>query len=478
MKNIYILYIALFSLSSLAAQIDRSVQPTPGPAPVIQLDEPQSFTLKNGMTVMVVENHKLPRVSVTLNIDNPPIFEGDVAGANSLLGSMLGKGSLSVAKNDFEEEVDFMGASINFGSSIAFANSLSRYFPRVLELMADAALNPNFLNEEFEKEKEKLIEGIKSDEKSVPAAAARVENLITYGANHPYGEYTKIETVSKINLDDVKKYYQSNYNPKNAYLVIIGDVDYKAIKKQVSKLFKKWKGNAPSAYVFEPAKNSSELEIHFTEMSNAVQSEVSVGFTNSIKKTHPDYFPMLLGNRILGGGGEARLFLNLREDKGFTYGSYSRLQTNKYTRARLRAFASVRNAVTDSSVVELVKELEKIRTEEVTQKELDNAKAKYVGDFVLALEKPQTIARYALSIRTENLPEDFYKTYLQKINAVTVADILAATKKHVQLDNARIFVTGKGSEVLENLEQVAPYGKPLKVSYYDQYGTPTERPDY
>ena len=209
-----------------------------------------------------------------------------------------------------------------------------------------------------------------------------------------------------------------------------------------------------------------------------LQSEVSVGFTNSIKKTHPDYFPMLLGNRILGGGGEARLFLNLREDKGYTYGSYSRLQTNKYTRARLRAFASVRNAVTDSSVVELVKELEKIRTEEVTQKELDNAKAKYVGDFVLALEKPQTIARYALSIRTENLPEDFYKTYLQKINAVTVADILAATKKHVQLDNARIFVTGKGSEVLENLEQVAPFGKPLKVSYYDQYGTPTERPDY
>ena len=478
MKNIYILYIALFSLSSLAAQIDRSVQPTPGPAPVIQLDEPQSFTLKNGMTVMVVENHKLPRVSVTLNIDNPPIFEGDLAGANSLLGSMLGKGSLSVAKNDFEEEVDFMGASLNFGPSGAFASSLSRYFPRVLELMADAALNPNFLNEEFEKEKEKLIEGIKSDEKSVPAAAARVENLITYGANHPYGEYTKIETVSKINLDDVKKYYQSNYNPKNAYLVIIGDVDYKTIKKQVSKLFKKWKGDAPSAYVFEPAKNSSELEIHFTEMSNAVQSEVSVGFTNSIKKTHPDYFPMLLGNSILGGGGEARLFLNLREDKGYTYGSYSRMQTNKYTRARIKAFASVRNAVTDSSVVELVKELDKIRIEEVTQAELDKAKAKYVGDFVLALESPRTIAQYALSIRVENLPEDFYKTYLQKINAVTVVDVLAATKKHIKLDKARIFVAGKGSEVLGNLEKVTPFGKKLKVFYYDQYGTPTERPDY
>ena len=114
MKKLYILCIALLSLSSLVAQIDRSVQPSPGPAPEIQLDEPQSFTLKNGMTVMVVEDHKLPRISATMRIDNPPIFEGELAGANDLLGSMLGKGSTSIAKNDFEEEVDFMGASLNF----------------------------------------------------------------------------------------------------------------------------------------------------------------------------------------------------------------------------------------------------------------------------------------------------------------------------------------------------------------------------
>ncbi|MGB2342482.1 MAG: M16 family metallopeptidase [Flavobacteriaceae bacterium] len=464
MKKTHILYIALFSISSLMAQIDRSVQPSPGPAPEIQLNEPQSFTLKNGMTVMVVEDHKLPRVSISMNIDNPPIFEGKLAGANELLGNMLGKGSTNISKNEFEEEVDFMGANLNFGSSSAYASSLSRYFPRVLELMADATLNPNFLDEEFEKEKDKLIEGIKANEKSVPAVARRVENLVTYGITHPYGEFTKVETVSNLKLENVKAYYHSNYNPQNAYLIIIGDIDFKSVKKQVTKLFKGWKKRVSDAYVFEPAKNSTELEIHFTEMNNAVQSEVSVGFTNSIKKTHPDYFPILLGNSILGGGAESRLFLNLREDKAYTYGSYSRLQTNKYTRARIRSFASVRNAVTDSSVVELVKELDKIRTEKVTQEELDKAKAKYVGDFVLALENPETIARYALNIKKENLPEDFYKSYLQKINAVTVDDILAATKEHIKLDNARIFVTGKGSDVLENLENVAPFGKKLKVS--------------
>ena len=168
----------------LQAQID-SQQPQSGPAPEIQLEQPQEFTLKNGLRVLVVENHKLPRASANLNIDLAPVFEGELAGVSALLSSMLGKGSLSIEKNVFEEEVDFLGARLSFGSSSAFASSLSRYFSRVLELMADAALQPNFLQEEFDKEKEKLIEGIKSDENSVPAAARRVESLITYGKNHP-----------------------------------------------------------------------------------------------------------------------------------------------------------------------------------------------------------------------------------------------------------------------------------------------------
>ena len=213
-------------------------------------------------------------------------------------------------------------------------------------------------------------------------------------------------------------------------------------------------------------------------MPNAVQSEVSVDFTTEIKKTDPDYFPVILANNILGGGGQARLFLNLREDKGYTYGSYSSVSTNKYRRSRMRAFASVRNAVTDSSVVELVKEIEKIRDLPVSQEELDQAKAKYVGDFVLALERPSTIAQYALSILTEGLPSDFYTTYLEKINAVSVEDIQRVTQKYFHLNNARIFVTGKGSEVLENLEKAAPLGTTLPIKFYDKYGEDMDRPDY
>ena len=478
MKKSLFLFAVLLGLLPLQAQIDRSQQPEPGPAPKIQLDEPQEFVLKNGLRVLVVENHKLPRASATLNIDLPPVFEGELAGVNALLSSMLGKGSKAIAKDDFDEEVDYLGARVNIGSSSAFASSLSRYFPRVLTLMADAALNPNFLQEEFDKEKEKLIEGIKSDENSVPAAARRVESLITYGKNHPSGEFIREETVNNVQLSDVERFYTKNFTPQNAYLIIIGDVDFKTVKKQVTGLFKGWKGKAVMGESFPAAQNASGLEINFVDMPNAVQSEVSVDFTTEIKKTDADYFPIILANNILGGGGQARLFLNLREDKGYTYGSYSSVSTNKYRRSRMRAYASVRNAVTDSSVVELVKEIEKIRELPVSQAELDQAKAKYVGDFVLALERPSTIAQYALSILIEGLPNDFYSTYLQKINAVSIEDIQRVTQKYFHLNNARIFVTGKGSEVLENLEKIAPLGATLPIKFYDKYGEEMERPDY
>ena len=478
MKKLLFLFVFVLALNPLHAQIDRSQQPLPGPAPKIQLDEPQEFVLKNGLRVLVVENHKLPRASATLNIDLNPIFEGELAGANALLSSMLGKGSVNTPKDAFEEEVDYLGARVNIGSSSAFASSLSRYFPRVLDLMADAVLHPNFLDEEFEKEKERLIEGIKSDENSVTAAARRVERLITYGKDHPYGEFTTAESVENVTLGDVKNYYSANFTPANAYLIIIGDVDFKTVKKQVSKLFKSWKGSPSKAIAFPAAKNAPSLEINFVEMPNAVQSEVSVDFTTEVVKTDADYFPMLLANRILGGGAQARLFLNLREDKGYTYGSYSSFSTDKYSRSRFRASASVRNAVTDSSVVELVKEVEKMRLTPVTQKELDQAKAKYVGDFVLALERPATIAQYALSILTEGLPADFYTTYLQKINAVSIEDIQRVSQKYLHLDNARIFVTGKGSEVLENLEKVTHNGQNLPLHYFDKYGEKVDRPNY
>lgn len=478
MKKHISLILTLLFCSLLSAQIDRTQQPKPGPAPIIQIDSPEEFKLKNGLTVLLVENHKLPQVSISLSIDTPLIFEGDKAGTNALLSAMMGKGSESISKNEFEEEIDFMGTRLQFFSRGANASSLTRYFPRVLELLADAALNPNFLEEEFEKEKNKTLTGLETSEKDVKTAARRVENLVTYGEKHPYGEYISKETVEQLSLSDIKKAYSYIYNPANTYIVVVGDFNTKEIKKQLKKSFGKWKARETIQMAFPEPTNSSETEIVFVDMPNAVQSEVTVLNTASLDKKSPDYFAAILANQILGGGGEARLFLNLREDKGYTYGAYSQLRDSHKTKALFKASASVRNIVTDSATVQLLYEIDRITNELVTDQELDIVKAKYVGSFVLSLEDPANIARYALNIKTQNLDPEFYRLFLQNINAVTKEDIYRVAKNYFLSNQARVVVTGKGSEILDALEKISFKGKVLKVSYFDKYGNTIDRPDY
>ena len=475
MKKTFSILLLLLTFTAFA-QVDRSQQPQPGPAPVIQLGEPERFTLKNGLTVLIVENNKLPRAAVSLSLDNAPIAEGELAGVSSMTAALLGKGSTTIDKDSFNEEVDFMGATINFGSQSASASSLSRYFGRVLELMADAALHPNFIQDEFDKERDIVLDGIKSSEKSVTTAARRVENLLAYGKDHPYGEFVSKESVERVSLADVDAFYKRYFLPNNAYLVIVGDVDAGDLKKQVKKLFGKWKKGDLSTDAIPEVSNVNSTQIDFVNMPNAVQTEVSVQNTVSLRKKDADYFPLLIANGILGGGGEARLFLNLREDKGYTYGSYSRMGNNKYTASRFRASASVRNAVVDSAVVELLYEIDRMKKEIVSDEELNRAKAKYVGSFVRAIEQPSTVAAYALEIETENLTDDFYTTYLESINNVTKEDIQRVAQKYFLVDQARVVVTGKASEVLDNLEKVQFNGSAIPVSYYDKYSNVIDRP--
>jgi len=478
MKKLYILFIAAFTTLGVQAQVDRSIMPAPGPAPEINIAEPESFELSNGLKVMVVENHKLPRVSIQLTIDNPPILEGDKAGVSSLTGSLLGLGSKNISKDEFNEEIDFLGARLSFGSQSAFASSLSKYFPRILELMADAAINPNFTEEEFEKEKTKLITGLKSQEKDVSAIAGRVQRALAYGKDHPYGEFTTEETVNNVKLTDVLQFYRKYFVPANAYLVVIGDVTFDQVKELAEEHFTPWTKAVPPSFSFSQPNDAQYRQINFVDMPNAVQSEIAVQNLVELKMKNDDYLPALVANQILGGGGEGRLFLNLREDKGYTYGSYSAIGNDKYEVSRFRATASVRNMVTDSSVVEILKEIDKIVNEPVTEKELANTKAKYTGRFVMALEQPQTIANYALNIEKEGLPKDFYKTYLERIDNISIEDVQNAAQKYFSSSNARVVVAGKGSEVLENLEKVSVNGKKLPVLYYDKTGEKTAKPDY
>lgn len=321
MKKFLYIAASLFFIGTMQAQ-DRSM-PKPGPAPKININKPETFTLKNGLKVLIVENHKLPRVSYTLTMDNTPYAEGDKKGVSSMVSAMMGSGTEKMSKEAFNEEVDFLGANINYWSEGAAANGLSRYADRILELMADGALNPVFTQEEFDKQKAKAIESLKADEKSVPSIARRVENALTYGKAHYNGEFETEETLNNVTLEDVKSNYTRYFVPGNAFLVIVGDVDFKETKKKVEKLFGKWKkATAPNLTYTDPS-DVQYSQINFVDAPNAVQSELAVINLSNLKMTDNDYFAVLMANQILGGGGEGRLFLNLREAHGWTYGSYS-----------------------------------------------------------------------------------------------------------------------------------------------------------
>jgi zinc protease len=476
-KNL-IIGLAIIFANSLSAQLDRSIVPESGPTPEIFFGKPQTFMLDNGLTVMVVENNKLPRASASLSFDNPLIFEGEIAGVSSILAEMIGNGTESISKEDFIEEVDFMGASLNITGSGAFAGSLKRYFPRVLELMSQAVLEPLFTQEEFDNQKNLIKESLKTSEKDVSTAANRVQNFITYGANHPNGEFVSQESLDKASFNDAVDFYNNFSSPNNAYLVILGDIEFEEIKPKVTELFSSWESKEVVANSFPEPKNPDETEVIFVDMPNGVQSVVTVINTIDFNKKEADYFPALVATRILGGGGAGRLFNNLREDKGWTYGSYSSISESYKTKGLILAQAQVKNEVTDSAAVELLVELDKMRNKLVTDEELTSTKAKYTGNFVMSLENPATIAGFARNIITQDLPENYYNSFLENINNVTKQDVQNAAQKYFSPNKTRIFITGKGSEILEKIEGIEFNGKKLKVRYFDQYGSEISRPDY
>ncbi|WP_291122592.1 M16 family metallopeptidase, partial [Flavobacterium sp. UBA6046] len=192
--------------------------------------------------------------------------------------------------------------------------------------------------------------------------------------------------------------------------------------------------------------------------------------TVHLKMSDPDFFPAVIATYILGGDFNSYLNMNLREEHGWTYGANAIIGAGKYV-TKLKSASAVRNAVTDSAVVEFIKEIKKIRTEKVSEEVLNNVKAGYIGRFVMQVQKPQAVARYALNIETEGLPENFYENYIKTINAVTAEDVQRAANKYFMLDNTRIVIAGKGSEVIPGLERLK-----IPIFYFDKYGNPAEKP--
>ena len=483
-KKLLVLIIIMAS-NFVNAQIDRSI-PEPGPAPEISFKEPYTIKLDNNLTVMVVVNDKLPLASATLIMDNPPILEGELSGVKSLLSSNMGKGNKFQSKDEFIEEKDFMGSFINYSSNGGSFSSLARYFERSMTMFAQGALYPVFNNEEFEKEKIKLIEGLKFNEKNTSTIARRVEDIIAFKQKHPSSEYSTESTVNKISIDNVNAFYNNYFKPNNAFLVVIGDVDLENTISLVKKLFGNWNfsKNLDSMFgensinEFKDPQIPESTKIHVVDVPNASNVEITIQNVINRKTSDKDYFSGNVANRILGAGPESRLFTVIREEKGYAYGAYSGLPTNYKSKTKFQARTTVRTEVADSAIVEMVNQLKLITNNLVTDEELDNVKSGYFGSFAMSMEEPTTIANQALSIRTENLSPDFYKTFLSNINKVSKDEVLSSAKKFFLIDNSQIIVTGKIRDISEKLENIFLDGEKVDVTYYDQFGIETERPDY
>ena len=463
---------SLFAMSAMAQpKIDRSKKPQAGPAPTITIKDPVTFVLPNGITVLVVENHKLPRVAATLSIDRGPIVEGAKAGVNGMMGQMLGEGTTKTPKDKFDLEIDQIGADVSLNEGGGFTSALTRYFDKAFMMMAEAIQNPAFPTASFEKIKSQKLTGLKSNEKSASAISARVVSALSYGKNSAMGEFETEESIKGLSIEDIKNAYKENVSPSRSYLTFVGDITPEAAKAIAIKAFGNWKGPKLSLPVIANAENVKGTEINFIDLPTAVQGEINVSNLINNPLSNPDYHALVIANQILGGGAEAKLFMNLREKHGFTYGSYSRVGSGRF-QSQFSGSAQVRSEKADSAVAEILAEMANMREGKITQEELDNAKAKYNGSFALGMEDPERTASYASNILINNLPKDYYKKFLQKINAVTIADIQRVSKNYFNTNNARIVIVGNGAKILPNLSRL---GYPIKK--FDKYANPVvEKP--
>ena len=474
----YILLIALVASNFIFSQVDRSQIPPSGPDPEIKLGQPYEYELSNGLKLIIVENNKLPRASVNLFIDSQSYSSDGKTGIGSITSSLLGKGTKNISKDDFIEEIDFMGSTLALYTTGAYGSSLSKYFPRLLELLADGLLNPVFDLEEFTKEKERLLESIKENEKNVRTIASRVGDIIIYGKNHPNAEYTSESSINNISFDDLEVYFKKRFIPNNAYMVIIGDVNAEETKDRIVGLFSKWEKGKVIKEDITVNSSFEQTEIHFIDMPNAIQSEIRFQNLIDMRKSNPDYISLLVANRILGGEPESRLESKIREDKGYAYYARSNFGSNKYASTTFNAFTSSRAEVTDSSVVELLSEIDKIKKIKVGDQELSDIKAAYFGDFVRESESPSTIAQYSVDIKIEELDNDYYKNFIRNVNQVSADDIIKVSNKYFNTNQGAIIIAGKGSELIDKLENLSYDGKKININYYDKSGNIIDKPDY
>ncbi|MFN3875379.1 MAG: M16 family metallopeptidase, partial [Flavobacteriales bacterium] len=446
--------------------------PAPAPAPSVRVGEHKRFDLPNGLRVIVVENHKLPKVDVQLRFDHAPLAQGDKAGFVDLFGELLEAGTAKRTKAQIDEQVDRLGAQLTTSPEGLYASVLKKHLGAMMDLVAEIATQPAFPEEELEKARKRMISSVQQRKDDPQAIAETVGRAMAFGKSHPYGEVVTEKSLQKASRENLVAYHAKFFRPEKGFLVFVGAITEKEAKSIAKERFGKWKpapkysvvqddgtevipGIGAARFLTGPAVPKGPRRVVLVDRPGAPQSVVRVCYPLNLHPKDLRALPAQVMNTILGGGVfNARLMQNLREDKGWTYGCYSTLEADRFN-GQFFAQANVRTEVTDSAASEIIRELERMRQGRVTDEELGLAKRYMAGSFGRSLEDPRTVGRFALNTYLYELPADHYATYLKRLEAVSAADVQAAAEAFLHPDNAVILVVGDKRKLLPRLEAIS-----------------------
>ncbi len=448
--------------------------PPPLPARPIELPTPVETTLPNGLVVVVVEDSRLPLVSYRLafrtgDAHDPP----ELPGLMDMLTGLLTEGTESRTSREIADEVARLGATLQAGANSDYttvaASSLATFGENILELLADVALRPVFPPNEVELAKQNTKESLKQQRAQPSFLASEMVARVMFG-EHPYHATAPTpESIDATTRERLVEFHRATFVANNAVLLVAGDVQQDSILQQVENLFGNWQPGNVAGDDFPPPPARTSRSAYIVDRPGSAQANIVIG-NAGITRTSPDYFPLLVMHTVLGANASSRLFMNLREEKGYTYGAYSSLDARR-TAGTFRATAEVRTPVTGYSLKEFFYELNRIRNEPVSEKEIADAKSYLTGVFPLRLETQEGLVDQLVQIKMFGLPENYLEIYRDRIQAVTIPQVQEVARKYVRPDEAAIVIVGDAAQLVDQIE---PYAD--EIEFFNTAGKKKDKP--
>lgn len=449
----------------------------PQPLPPIEFSVPGVFetALDNGLRIVVLQDERLPLVSYRLAFNWGDINDpAESIGVTSAMASMLNEGTANYSSRQLADEIERLGANISVHASDDFtimsASTLSLYSTEILRLVAEMTLRPSFPEDELDLYRRNAIEHLKF-QRSQPGFLANEQAARLIFGSHPYSRVSPSpQDIEKLTREDLSTAHDLAFIPNNAVFIIVGDVDTQDIVRQIDDLFGTWPKSQLHEMTFPEFAIRENRSLTIVDRAGSAQSNIVLA-NSAIDRKSPDYFPMLVMNQVLGAGASSRVFMNLREEKGYTYGAYTRLDAKRLG-GDFEATAEVRTAVTGDSLKEFFYELDRIRNERVPDEEMSDAKNFLTGVFPLRAETQEGMTNLVVNQFLYDLPENYLQSYRVNVEAVTADDVQRVAEKYVRPQEMAMVIVGDAKEIIP---QASGYADAVEI--FDTEGNPASAAD-